>query len=224
MATLQFRVATADDYALVHPLVEAAYRGDESKLGWTTEAELVSGKRIDAEGLLAKITAPDGAVLLATCADDANPTQETPLVACCEVVRRSPQVAYFGMFSVAPRLQGGGIGRKVMAHAEEFCRREWGAEKMEMTVISSRQELLAWYERRGYSKTGESRPFPFEELEKLGSVALVDGLSFDVLEKDLRVATEGGSGEVSGVNTPVLQVGKDGAAAIVVAEATRTAA
>ncbi|KAK3900476.1 acyl-CoA N-acyltransferase [Staphylotrichum tortipilum] len=185
MATLQFRVATADDASLIHPLVESAYRGDESKLGWTTEADLVSGKRIDAEGLLAKITAADGAVLIATCADD---TSEQPfLVACCEVVRRSPQVAYFGMFAVSPRRQGGGIGRQVMAHAEEFCRREWGAEKMEMTVISSRQELLDWYKRRGYAHTGESRPFPFEELEKLNSVALVDNLGFDVLEKDLRV-------------------------------------
>ncbi len=216
MATLQFRVATADDYPLVHPLVESAYRGDESKLGWTTEADLVSGSRIDAEGLLAKINAPNGAVLIATSTDDAAvPIQERPLVACCEVVRSSPQVAYFGLFAVSPRRQGGGIGRQVMAHAEEFCRREWGADKMEMTVISSRRELLEWYGRRGYSKTGESRPFPFEELAKLNSKPLVEGLSFDVLEKDLRVATEGGSGGVSGVNTPALQVG---AAAIVVAD------
>ncbi|KAK4151572.1 acyl-CoA N-acyltransferase [Chaetomidium leptoderma] len=202
---LNFRVATPADASIIHPLVEAAYRGDESRLGWTTEADLISGKRIDAADLLVKITDPDGAVLIATTTTTNIPGQEKKekeavkveeevVVGCCEVVARrttstagNPKTAYFGMFAVSPRRQGGGIGRQVLAYAEAYCRREWGTERMEMTVIPSRSELLEWYMRRGYASTGEARPFPFEELEKLNSVALVEDLSFQVLEKDLRV-------------------------------------
>ena len=221
MAALHFRVATPHDVGLIHPLVESAYRGDESKLGWTTEADLLSGNRIDAAGLVAKITDPDGAVLIATSSDGKaqnTPEQDDPVIACCEVVRRSPQVAYFGMFAVAPRRQGGGIGRQVLAYAEDYCRREWGTEKLEMTVISSRRELLEWYKRRGYGGTGESRPFPYEELEKLNSVALTDDLRFEVLEKDLRAAAQEAPARASGVSTPVVEVGKGCAAALVVAD------
>lgn len=199
---LSFRVATAEDLPLIHPLVESAYRGDESRLGWTTEADLLSGTRIDAEALLAKITDPAGAVLLATTtttttADNTSsttpnqiPGEEETLLACCEVVKRSPETAYFGMFAVSPRQQGGGIGRRVLAHAEAHCRRAWGAGRLEMTVISSRRELIGWYVRRGYRRTGEERPFPVEELAAQGGVALVGDLRFVVLEKDLRA--EGG--------------------------------
>ncbi len=176
-------------------------------------------------GLLAKVTGPDGAVLIATCPDDSTspniPEIERPLIACCEVVRRTAQVAYFGMFAVSPRRQGGGIGRQVLASAEDYCRQTWGTEKLEMTVISSRQELIGWYRRRGYEVTGETRPFPFEELAKLNSVALTDDLRFEVLEKDLTAAsTEETGGKGSGVSTPIGDVGKGGAAALVAADTT----
>ncbi len=224
MATLHFRVATADDVALIHPLVESAYRGEESKLGWTTEAHLISGVRIDTAGLLAKVTDPDGAVLIATCPDDStsqNIPETRPVIACCEVVRRTPQVAYFGMFAVSPRRQGSGIGRQVLASAEDYCLQTWGTEKLEMTVISSRQELIGWYQRRGYEVTGETRPFPFEELAKLNSVPLTDDLRFEVLEKDLTAASAGETGgKGSGISTPIGEVGKGGAAALVAADST----
>jgi ribosomal protein S18 acetylase RimI-like enzyme len=163
---LRFRIATASDVSALHPLVESAYRGDMSRQGWTTEADLLSGNRIDAAGLLAKITAQDGAVLLATTTtsnteknnDDNTPHNENneqeELIACCELSRRPPSSAYFGLFAVSPTKQGGGIGRAVLAYAEEFCRREWGMQRLEMTVISSRVELIEWYGRRGYRVTG----------------------------------------------------------------------
>ncbi len=201
MTTLQFRVATPDDLARIHSLVESAYRGEESKLGWTTEAHLISGKRIDTDGLLAKITHPDGAVLIATCPDDDTqsiPESKRPIIACCEVARCTPQVAYFGLFAVSPRRQGGGIGRQVLAYAEDYCRRTWGVEKLELSVIPSRQELVKWYSRRGYSGTGELKPFPFEELAKVNSVALTDDLRLMMMGKDLR---EVGAGE-GGVEAP----------------------
>lgn len=196
--TLHFRVASPDDLPLVHPLVESAYRGDESRLGWTTEADLLSGKRIDTAGLLAKINAPNGAVLLATTTaatattttsgDSFIPDENAAavIVACCEIVRSTPQSAYFGMFAVSPRRQRAGIGRQVLAYAEDHCRRVWGVERLELTVIRSRTKLMEWYMRRGYRRTGLIKPFPLGELERQGGEALVEDLDLEVLEKDLR--------------------------------------
>ncbi|KAH6843390.1 acyl-CoA N-acyltransferase [Chaetomium sp. MPI-CAGE-AT-0009] len=189
---LHFRVATVDDLPLIHPLVESAYRGDGSRLGWTTEADLLSGSRIDEAGLLAKITHPAGAVLLATTTNtDTNSPTNEDLIACCEVSQSDAQTAYFGMFAVSPRRQGGGIGRQVLAHAEAYCARAWGATRLEMTVISSRTELIDWYVRRGYRHTGVQRPFPAEELALHGGVALVEDLRFLVLEKELQLPAGG---------------------------------
>ena len=105
------------------------------------------------------------------------------VLACCEVEDRGDGVAYFGMFAVEPALQAAGVGRAVLAAAEAYAAREWGSTTMEMTVIAQREELIAWYERRGYARTGETRPFPFEEM--VGGGALRDDLHFVVLAKPL---------------------------------------
>ncbi|KAI6369478.1 hypothetical protein MCOR25_004435 [Pyricularia grisea] len=177
--SLSIREATPSDLPSLQPLVQKAYRGDASRKGWTTEADLVAGQRIDAPGLLSKINAPLGAVLLAFPAGSDEP------VACCEVVCRddSRQVAYFGLFAVDPERQGGGLGKIVLQKAEQYVKDTWGAARMEMTVIWIREELIAWYERRGYSRTGEKRPFPYGEPEN--GLPLRDDLYFDVLVKDL---------------------------------------
>ncbi|SPQ23434.1 68ebef0f-803d-4480-b236-c169ae8407a9 [Thermothielavioides terrestris] len=221
-AALHFREATPADIPLIEPLVQSAYRGDESRQGWTTEADVLAGPRIDAAGILAKITAPDSAILLAIPSsseaqngderagtDDAPP----PPVACCEVARRGPRTAYFGLFAVSPRRQGGGIGRQVLAHAERYCRARWAAEVLEMSVIWTRVELIAWYERRGYRRTGETREFPHDEMRKTGGVALREGLYMIVMQKDLR---DGGDGD--GAREVQVGVGKvegDGPAGVV---------
>jgi GNAT superfamily N-acetyltransferase len=177
VSKLSFRKATPADVQIILPLVRSAYRGDDSRAGWTTEADLVADERIDAAGVLVKINEPNGALLLAY--DDAG-----SLVACCEVLGKpSSGVAYFGLFAVTPRLQGGGIGRQVLEEAERFAREAWGVSTMEMCVIWTREELIAWYGRRGYRRTGETRPFPYKEL--VNGVALRDDLHFEVLEKDL---------------------------------------
>ena len=178
--TLQFRVATPDDAAPLQAFVKSAYRGDTSRQGWTTEADLVADDRINVDGIIAKINTPDSAILIATDGDGEN---AGVLVACCEVLKRSSDLAYFGMFAVDPLRQGRGLGRQVLAHAEEYCRRTWGVRKVEMSVIWTREELILWYMRRGYQRTGESRPFPYGEL--VNGVALRDDLYFDILEKEL---------------------------------------
>lgn len=176
---LRFRVATPEDAAPLQAFVKSAYRGEKSRRGWTTEADLVTDDRVDVEGIMAKITTPDSVILIATDGDG----EDGALVACCEVVKRKSDLAYFGMFAVDPYLQGCGVGRQVLAHAEEYCLWAWGIRKVEMSVIWTREELISWYMRRGYQKTGESRPFPYGQL--INGVALRDDLYFDILEKDL---------------------------------------
>ncbi len=149
---LTFRRAAEADIPALTALVESAYRGEASRAGWTTEADLLEGQRTDPEGVAAVVRDPKS-ILLAVERDGA-------LVACCQLEHRGAE-AYFGMFAVSPLLQGGGVGRAVLAEAERTVRAEWGAERMRMQVIRQRAELIAWYERRGYRRTGELSPFPY---------------------------------------------------------------
>lgn len=104
------------------------------------------------------------------------------VVACCQLEHRGVD-AYFGMFAVDPGLQGGGLGRAVLAEAERTVRAEWGAERMQMQVIQQREELIAWYERRGYTRTGQLSPFPYGD-ERFGIPQRSD-LAFELLVKPL---------------------------------------
>lgn len=173
--TLSLRPARPDDAPQVADLVRTAYRGDESRSGWTTEADLLSDDRIDAAGVAGKIDDPHTEVLLGE--DD-----EGRLIACCEIVDRGDGLAYFGMFAVSPTLQAGGIGRQVLAEAEDRAR-DRGARTMEMTVIGQREELIDWYVRRGYERTDERREFPYHLLEP--GQAKREDLYFTVLVKKL---------------------------------------
>ena len=101
----------------------------------------------------------------------------------CAQLERKPDYAYFGMFSVVPGLQGGGIGKQVLAECERIARDEWRLPAMRMTVIDIRNELIAFYERRGYRRTGILKPFPYGD-ERFG-LPRRDDLRFEVLEKVL---------------------------------------
>lgn len=171
---LTFRKATLADVPVLVPLIESAYRGDSSRTGWTTEADLLEGQRTDPDGVAEVITAPKSALLMAF--------RDADLVACCHVAEEDG-AGYFGMFAVAPGLQGGGIGRDTLAEAERFARVEWGLGEMRMKVINAREDLIAWYVRRGYRRTGEMTPFPYGD-ERFG-VPLRDDLAFELLVKPL---------------------------------------
>jgi len=173
--TLTFRLAGAGDIAAIVGLVDSAYRGEPSRAGWTTEADLLDGQRTDA-GAVAEIVASPGGVMLLAEADG-------ELAGCCQLERRPPAEAYFGMFSVRPAAQRQGWGRQILAEAERLARAEWGARTMVMTVLEPRRDLIGWYERRGYRLTGESRPFPYGN-ERFGVPRRPD-LRFVVLEKPL---------------------------------------
>jgi GNAT superfamily N-acetyltransferase len=88
------------------------------------------------------------------------------LVACCHVQRNDDGSGYFGMFAVRPEAQGGGIGRAALAEAERVVA-GWGCARLRMTVINARDDLIAWYERRGYHTTGNREPFPYGD-ERFG--------------------------------------------------------
>lgn len=171
---IAFRDAVAADVPAIVALVESAYRGDASRAGWTTEADLLDGQRVDLPGVTEVVLRPGSRVLIAESAG--------ALVACCHLEKQR-DACYFGMFSVKPTEQGGGLGKQMLAEAERVARAEWNCRKMEMTVISVRDELIAWYLRRGYRRTGVRKPFPYGDA-RFG-IPRRDDLQFELLEKTL---------------------------------------
>lgn len=176
MDTLTFRSATLADIPALVELVTSAYRGDVSRQGWTTEADLLDGQRIDPEVLRQDLLRPRSQVLLALSGER--------LLACVHVADEDG-AGYLGMFSVRPDAQGSGVGKQLMIEAERYARDELGMPVMRMTVIDLREELIAFYERRGYLRTGIKKPFPYGD-ERFG-VPKRDDLRFEVLEKPLQV-------------------------------------
>ncbi|MER7870474.1 GNAT family N-acetyltransferase [Streptomyces cellulosae] len=173
-AALTFRDATDADVDALVELIESAYRGESSRAGWTTEADILHGQRTDPEGVLEVVKAADSRLLTVE--------REGRIVACCQLEHRGDH-AYFGMFAVSPALQGAGLGRTVIAEAERQAREGWGVTEMHMTVISLREDLIAWYERRGYRRTGRTTPFPYGD-ERFG-IPQRDDLEFELLVKEL---------------------------------------
>ena len=176
---LKFRAATPDDIDALVALVESAYRGDVSKQGWTTEADMLGGRRTGADDIQACLVRPQSRIVLA---ERTNADGASDLLACAHVAVEDG-AGYFGMFSVRPNLQGGGIGKALLSEAERVAREEWQMPAMRMTVIDIRDELIAFYERRGYARTGIKKPFPYGD-ERYGLPKRED-LRFEVLEKAL---------------------------------------
>lgn len=173
LSCIAFRSACTADVPAIVALVESAYRGESGLRGWTTESHLLDGQRTDAADVAGLIDRPGSRVLLVE--------RDGKLKASCHVERQG-DAGYFGMFAVDPREQGHGLGKQVLAEAERIAREEWHCHAMRMTVIVQREELIAWYGRRGYQHTGEYRPFPYGD-ERFG-VPRRDDLRFEVLLKE----------------------------------------
>jgi len=178
---LKFRTATENDIAPVVKLVTSAYRGETSRIGWTTEADFLDGGRIDAQLLLNDITRAHSRVVLAEHRD----TRE--LIACAHLAEEDG-AGYFGMFAVRPEYQGKGVGKQLLTEAEHIIHADWQLPIMRMTVIDLRHELIAFYERRGYQRTGRYQPFPYGDT-RFG-LPRRDNLRFEVLEKQFCASAE----------------------------------
>jgi len=174
MSESPFRTATEADIPALVALVTSAYRGQASRAGWTTEADLLDGARIDAQVLRADLARPRSRVLVA---------EDAQGLAACAHVADDGGAGYFGMFAVRPGLQGSGIGSRLLAECERVAAGDWALPVMRMTVIDLRESLIAWYLRRGYRRTGILKPFPYGD-ERFG-IPLRDDLRFEVLEKPL---------------------------------------
>lgn len=179
----QIDPARLDDAGELAMLVNSAYRGDSSRKGWTTEADYLGGQRTSPEALRGEIErgAREGKRVI-LCLREAK-SSLAPILACVSLERTSDFGCYLGMLTVSPERQAGGIGRALLESAENFARERWGASRMILGVIQLREELIAWYERRGYRRTGETKPFPYGN-EAFGLPRRQD-LHFVMFEKPL---------------------------------------
>lgn len=164
--------AIVEDAPELNTLVNSAYRGDSSRQGWTTEADLLDGTRIDATGIAELIQTQDTTLL--------KYVGEGEILGCVELKKNEDKL-YLGMLTVRPNLQGKGIGKELLKAAEDEARNQL-CSSIFMTVISVRKELIDWYMRHGYQPTGERKPFAFTE-PRFGQPKMK--LEFVVLEKKL---------------------------------------
>lgn len=155
-------------------LINSAYRGESSFDGWTTEAEFLEGQRTDPLMLEEMIRTPRTYLLTY------RETRNGPILGCVHLHLQTPEVCHLGMLTISPKLQAKGLGKTLLAEAERFAK-EKGAERIRMNVIHLRESLIAWYERRGYRRTGEESPFPYDN-ERVGAPLRQD-LKFLVFEK-----------------------------------------
>lgn len=169
---LEVRCAEERDLDAVVDLVNRSYRGESSRVGWTTEADLVAGQRIDKELLGVMLSEPGSVVLL---------HELDRCIVGSVHLQRCGEEAYLGMLTIRPDLQAKGLGRRMLLAAEAFAAREWQSAAIRMMVLVQRKELIAWYERRGYARTGEREEFPYGE-QRFG-LPLRPDLSFEVLRK-----------------------------------------
>ena len=155
MSAPRIRIAGPADLPALHALIERAYRGDSARTGWTYESDLLSEDRTSIEELAAIVADPSRRILLAE--------MDAAIIGCVEVAGKGEGVGYFGMLTVDPQRQAGGLGKLMIAAAEAEAISTFGATRMELAVVDKRPELIAYYERRGYAATGEVRPFPAPE-------------------------------------------------------------
>lgn len=172
---LNFHKAELADAEAIAQLVNSAYRGDSSRAGWTTEADLLEGKRTTTQEVASVIKRKDAFILIGVLRD------QVVANICCEWQALSDSsTAHFGMIAVKPSMQDKGYGKSLIQAAEAICQREWRVIGFYMEVISLRHELIAFYERMGYVRTGEFRDFP--ENSSLWQPK-VDGLNLQYLAK-----------------------------------------
>lgn len=171
---LTFRTAHLTDVSAIVEMVESAYRGDGSREGWTTEADLLDGQRTDEAAITELIRGQLTRIVLA---------ESAGVMIGSVLLAEERSGVYLGMLTVRPSAQSRGVGRALLGEVERITRSERLGHSIRMTVIGQRAELIAWYARRGYLPTGEREPFPYGQ-PRFG-LPRRDDLYFAVLEKKL---------------------------------------
>ena len=175
MTEIVIRDALAGDIPALHRLIESAYRGEASRAGWRTEADLLAGPRTAPEDLASIMADPAPAKLTAW--------RGKELQGCVLIADSGGGTGYFGMLSVSPSLQAGGLGRRLVEAAHVELARRFGARRVRISVFPQRGTLIAWYRRLGFAPPGESQPFPYGD-PRFG-LPLRDDLHFIVMERPL---------------------------------------
>uniref|UniRef100_A0A7S2NQQ6 N-acetyltransferase domain-containing protein n=1 Tax=Cyanoptyche gloeocystis TaxID=77922 RepID=A0A7S2NQQ6_9EUKA len=168
--------ATADHVEGIVTLVNSAYRGESSRQGWTTEADLLGGQRTDVEAVRSMLANPEATFLIG-CLDGVGDIISTVYL------EKVGEKCYLGMLTVKPILQQRGIAKVLVKESEDFALRS-GCRCLKMSVIYCRSELIAYYRRLGFQSSGETEPFPYGD-ERFG-LPKVEGLFFEIYEKQLR--------------------------------------
>jgi ribosomal protein S18 acetylase RimI-like enzyme len=166
------REARASDASWIAGHVNGCYRGDSSRQGWTTEADLLDGNRTDPQEIADLVEGQESVILLCL--------EQEALLASVHL-KRSGDAAELGMLSVVPTRQGEGVGKWLLAESERYIRQRWGSHKIVMTVITTREELISFYQRRGFERTGALKPFNLDPRNGIPR----QPLQFEVLEKRL---------------------------------------
>lgn len=175
-----FRQASLKDTTNIYRLVQSAYRGEASRAGWTTEADLLDGQRTDTVEISAILNRPANRIILCE--------EEGQLVGSMQIEKKQ-DYAYLGMFAVRPDCQGKGLGKSMLNHAEQIVFSEMDCNWLEMTVITQRKDLIGWYQRRGYEVSGKTRPFPYGDTRY--GIPRRDDLILEVLKKRREMAHTG---------------------------------
>ena len=167
------RVAKAEDIPALEKLVNGVYRGENALKGWTTEAEILDGQRIDSQMLQEILENPKERIFVL---DDGGEIKG------CVQVTDSGDSVLLGMLSVPVELQGKGLGAKLIRFVEEDARKR-GFKSVKMHVLDVRTELLSYYERKGYRRTGDFSEWPWGDLK--WGIPKRDDLKFVVLAKPI---------------------------------------
>lgn len=176
MTALTFRRATLDDAAWLRNLNEHAFSTNDSRPNWTGDAELASKYTLSVESIIKSLTAQGWETFVAE-------NEAGDIIASINVGKKGDDTGRIATLIVHDDYQRGGVGGRVLAYGEDFCRREWGVTKLSLNALSSRKALLAWYKSRGYRETGETSPFP-RDAPEFASIHMPEDLCFVEMDKD----------------------------------------